>query len=380
MIVRKRYIVPRTALPADSYTYRVDFPAVGALSAIEIIVEAQNGASGCTTATMPDAVSLIQLIADGSRPLVNLAGWDAFKLAAYYNFGVHPSLWSEGPSDIQTFKFLIPFGRYVGDLFYWLRLQDYSSLYLDIVFSFPIGATAFVTGNKFLTVIGYFFEPMPTTRLGLFKHAVFTVFTTEGSGDRMIKLPQGNLIPWVYVFAYRAATRNDSVLSWIKLDVNDGATTLLEGRWHELVMDNFYRDGIYGQLDLLAFRSDNTSVATRMDSIENVVISLETTYAAGANVPVYSVRSVAGDTITYSGVLVSGTSTYAPAALDTTSRRIRTKVFQRGTGSFLKMQPGLSSEQEDFIDTTKYGNVRLIFTQSMAGGLVKVIPVEVLLT
>jgi len=376
MNLKKRYLVPRTAIPANSYTFRVDMPAVGALSALEVIVEAKNDTAGNAVTTIADAIVAIQLIADGSRPLLNLDGWDAAKISAYYNYGQHTFVWDQRPNVYQTFKVLIPFGRYLGDVFYWLRLQDYASLYLDIIFNFLTGSGMFSNDPKYLTVIGYFIEPTPSTRIGLFKHTLFNVFRTEGSGDKLIKLPQGNLIPYVFVRAQLSWPKFDDVLTWVKLDVNDGAEVLLEGRPHEIAMDNFYRDGVKGKFEIVAYRTDNELINTNFDDIKSISVTLQHEYVASQNVPIYAIKNVNAGQVAFSGVLVSGTSTYAAAALDTTKRVIRLVVEQFGVGSMIKLQPGLSLEQEDFIDTTKYGNVRLIFTQATANILIRVITVE----
>jgi hypothetical protein len=378
MLLRERKLVAKTLFPAATGQLVVDLPAIGSFSYLVFKVWAKNGSGGNFVQKLYEAFPKLEVIGDASIPLYDLSGIVAYKLSQFINGGVDTYQCNESWNAIQFAQFLIPFGRSLGDEQLWLDAGRYSSLQFRATYSFDTSANGFDMTGTYYEVAAYEFVPPPTGRVGLARHVTSLSVTTAASGDFIYRLPQGNVIPAIYVYANKHGTNASFIFDKITLDVNDGAVKIKEMRPIDILYENEVASWVSQRLNWILLRPDNAIVTLPVSDIKNVTLTLQIDIAAGANFPYYTIASIAGNQITTSGILITGGSTWAATTLDTTLRVMHLSVQGIGCSPLFKIVPGASENVEDALNTREYGNVRLIFTQAVADASLQVIPVEIL--
>lgn len=378
MLLRERKLVAKTLFPAATGQLVIDLPALGSFSYLVFKVWGKNGSSSGTSQKLYEAFSKLEVIADASIPLYDCSGIVAYKLSQFLNGGADVYLCNEYSAATQFIQFLIPFGRSLGDEELWLDAGRYSSLQFRATYSFNTTANGFDMTGTYYEVSVYEFVPAPTRRIGLARHATSLSVTTAGSGELIYRLPQGNVIPAIYIYANRDGYNASAIFDKIVLDVNDGAIKIKEMRPLDILYENEVASWVSQRLEWILYRADNATINLPVSDIKAAALTLQIDISAGTNFPYYTIANIAGNQVITSGILITGGATWGATTLDTTARIMHLRIQGLGCSPLFKIVPGASESFEDALNTREYGNVRLIFTQAIANATLQVIPVEIL--
>ena len=379
MQLRERKIIEKTLFPAPTGQIVKDLPAVGSFSYLLFKVWAKNGSSSGTAQKVWDAFSKFEVIADASVPLISLTGFTAFKISQFMNGGIPLGTFSEVAGDVQYVEFILPFGRSLADEELWLDTGRYTNVQFRATYAFDTTANGFDITQTYYELSLYEFIPPPRTRAGMAKYATSLVTTTAGSGDYVYRLPQGNIIPAIYVLVNKNGVNASTIFTKYTLDVNDGSQKLKEGTLVDILRENELSSWVSQRYLIKLYRAHNATVVLPVSDLKNALITLNEPLTAGQNFPYYTIASISGNQITLSGILITGGGTWSATVADTTARKIQLEVKGAGCSPLFKIIPGISETIEDALNTRLYGNVRLVFTQSVADATLEIIPVEIVL-
>jgi hypothetical protein len=230
MYWQEREIFRQANITDEASTVVIDLPRSNVLSAMLVNVGATNGATAGAQ-YVPDMITRMEVIADGSKELYSLNGVEAY-LASYALTGrLLPSNLSKGANAVQNAAFLIPFGRIIGDADYYLDCSAYTSLELRITFNATVGATGIVDNSLNLEVLGLMaMEGPPAPRRGTFKTSRKYNFTSAASGDVVLDLPRANLYRRLVIMALGEEKTVAGAFSRVQFDVNNGERVIFAGR------------------------------------------------------------------------------------------------------------------------------------------------------
>jgi len=225
-----------------------DLKAKGALSALEIEVTAINGATSNLNNHIHHLVKKIEVV-DGSKKFHSVTGvqeqglnWIALRKIPEVHM-------DETINVTQIGKFLVMFGRKIGDLEYFLDLDKLSNPKLQVDFNIAevraVGADAFVDGSARITVKGIVDqEKAALAQKGYLRAIEQYKWTSAASGDEKIELPVDYPYRLLMLRAYRQNSDPLGCLSKIKLAFDSPKYEYLEEYSGALMR------AIHGQLGL----------------------------------------------------------------------------------------------------------------------------------
>lgn len=233
-------LVNRDSQTADTAVYRKDLPKVGSVSAIDVGVRLQNGATNSKNKDLLSAIKKISLVADGNNYLVHITGPELFR-HNWIKFGSPmPYRWTEVGNDVREVWFRLPFGRYLGDPDMGLMLDRFANVQLQIDYDVPTaygaaGATTFTSGTFSPTVIMHQF---PVTARPSFRQFLgireFWSGTSSSSGEIVQDLPAINSIANLFVYAMKDNTSEGTVVSDIRVGKDNFTTQWFNQKWYNL--------------------------------------------------------------------------------------------------------------------------------------------------
>lgn len=179
----------------DGLTWGDTGPLVGKLniadpiSAIDVIIEANNGATSNQGQELHDDVDRVELI-DGSDRLHSLSLVQGIIQHAFEHGQYPHHLLTEEEDASQQEGYRIYFGRHLGDEEYWLDPSQFRNLQYRLTGDLTISATAgFATGTRSVTLIAHILADRPAGRSGFFSAKEIKSWTTAASGEERSALP-----------------------------------------------------------------------------------------------------------------------------------------------------------------------------------------------
>jgi len=194
------------------------------ITELHVQLEATNGATYNKASPLERVITKIEVV-DGSEVLFSLPGELALSAHASLVGKVPYGYRTEAGSDTPIQDIIIPFGRYMYDPAYALNPAGHRNLQLKTTWNLSavttVGATGYLTGSLQYSVLARVMQNVPAPIAMLTTKDVFD-FTSLGSGDQRIEMPDD--YPWraLFVRAYESGTAWDASLTNLKLQAQGG--------------------------------------------------------------------------------------------------------------------------------------------------------------
>jgi len=223
-----RTILALETQTADSGTKVVKLPLSNFLHTLAVYAEAKLGSGPTKLYSMYDHITKLEVIANGSEVI--------FSLTPKELHDWHRALWDFEPVHVASnvagatvySYFYIPFGRVFWDENFYLPCAKFADLELRIAYAPTIAADGFASGTTKFAVFGYMTiggEPGPFS--GIFRRTTIYDYTTPESGDTVIDLPRRLMIDGIMIYAVKAGTALENIITNIKLSLNGDQTVPL---------------------------------------------------------------------------------------------------------------------------------------------------------
>lgn len=240
MYWQTREIKAHYNLPSNTATEIIDLPKSNFLSGLLIEYSWTRGASPGEGEQLEDTIDKIEIIANGSTEIFSMSGKEWLKYAhaetKKFPYGYRTGVSSEDESIVLP----IMFGRSLYDNEYFLDCASFTSLELRLSYSPTIAAASYATSTGYLGVIGIMaMEGSPGSYKGYIKNSSKLTYTSAGGNViKELELPRANLFRRIYVYAAKAATKPQAIISKVQLELNDGEKIPFVGRWQDIQAQN----------------------------------------------------------------------------------------------------------------------------------------------
>lgn len=373
-----RILQDESAFPALSGQVVFELPKTGALSGLLLSFKLVNDSTSGFAAYVPGCFARIEVIVNGSIPVYSLAPYITEKLSCFYLKNKNCWIRSHWPGDTQYFSVLIPFGRFLGDSEFYLKLDNLMSAELRITYGITGATNYFATTGHTYKIIGYFIEPAPTTYLGCSKHVLLYQTSSSAVEERVLRMPQPSRLRGIFIFTRKGDKTCNSIIPNITLDVNDKSKILIAQSWDDIEKLNQHEFGINEPRYIKTFLKDNENL-TIYESIPPVVTyTLYKDYAAGEDFTYNTIASINPGGITVSHILVEGSSTWAATTLDTTPRTGFMQISGPFVGGMIFIKTYEKDELEEYLNTAEFANVNLRLVIAESGAAIQVVPNEII--
>jgi len=360
MRVRDTYLLKEETI-SDSQTKIIDIEIVDPITALEILYEADNGATSNLDHEIHDDVSKIEVV-DGGTVLASLSmiEWQALN---FFELGKFPyiSLTEKGGAT-QKEGILILFGRYYGDPEWAFDPTKYKNPQLKCTHALTISSTAgFTAGTGKLTVIAHILEDGVKPK-GFLSAKNIKSWTTAASGEERTELPNDYPIRLLLVKALLTTNRADEVISRIKVSVDSDKYVPFELDTDHLAQRNAAIFGLVRQKkQLLASDGD----ARKLD-----IYDIQGAYVQSLqDMDIANVEATDAEQVTLQVLILTTTPSIAK---DTTDRDILCEVAGWQPHATVCYPFGRMNVAEEWLPAQNYKKIEVIATQAAANGAASV--------
>ena len=250
MKLRKHYLKHNESI-SDSQTVITDIDITNPISAIDIIYEATTGSTSCQNHTLFDDVSKIELVDGGATYLSDtmkvLSALCAFRTGRFPYHSIN-----EGASKAMRCGVRILFGRYLGDMDYFLDPKEYTNLQLLLTHSLTISATAgFATGTGKLNVIAHIFKEGTRGKKGTIFSKEIKSFTSASSGEEEVDITTKDVFLGLIIQALLSTYRPDEIITKVKLSFDEDSYKDMELDSEDILAMNRLRFGLFDEIKTL---------------------------------------------------------------------------------------------------------------------------------
>jgi len=367
----RRLLLDQEIQGNDLGTRRVQLPARGALSGIELRCGCTNGATRGTQRIF-EALTRVEVVADGSNFLFSLEGAELYRWLHYILGKEPPHVWTEHSGIVQYLTLPILFGRYLGDPEFWLDLSQYRAVELRVQYAPTIGATSFVT-TTFQIHAPYWIDDSPGgpgARRGFLRTTQVKAFTSLGAGEDVTELSRLYKLWDLMVYARHAAQNDGIDIPIAELRANDKALIPATGRWDDWAGVAETLLDVDGSHEGIAFPLDTETSLLHTGRLLSLVAS--PVFAMAASIIEYSLGAIAGDQLTHS---CSETLTAAATVHFTAwaaRRDLLWKANGLGVGNAILIPFCLHGNPDEALDAPSFSRLQLALTQGGAGSIVRV--------
>lgn len=357
----------------DATTQPFDLPNSGKLHAVFLKIKATNGATSCRNKSLFDAITLVEIVGDGSDVLFSLTPQEIEKRYELYFGKPLEQQWDERGGNVQTLLLPILFGRGFYDPEMWLPLGAYKVVTMRITYSTPISATAgFATGTTTFDVVLLITpDDVSLSYKGTLCTKRIKDFQSASSGDDFIDLPIRNKIRDIAVYAYKNAQEDQAIITRVLLEGNDGAYKLADLDWENAqdVSRLRYRARIVH--DVVVFATDGATIDTRLGKIKAWSAELLTTQNSPAtHVYFAGVKTISGDRLTITQIDVTETATDVVAA-DASGKPLFLSVEGVSPSYYVHIPLDPVDDPDHYLDSAQYSKLRLTNTQGVSGATIR---------
>lgn len=357
MRLRKEYLEKARTL-SDSETVVIDVDILDAISAITVIYEANNGATSNQGVYLHDDVDAIDLV-DGSMELFSLTGIEALVLNCFERSRYPYALLTEAAAAAQYESFTIHFGRFLGDMEYWLDPADFKNLQLRLAHSLTISATAgFATGTGSVDVIAHLFEQKPPSRKGYMTAKEEYSFTSAASGTEKIDLPTDYPYRMLLQRAFETGIGLNTDVSNIKVNCDGGRFVPVDMDMLDITQLN---GDMFGKFEIPydLLRTDADVVSVHLHDVREFFLN------AVNDLDVGSIDAQTIDQLTIQLLSLTAVPAIAKSAVDT---QLKLKVGGYAPFGSVLVPITNPNDETTFFPANEYDKVKLELTQGGAGG------------
>jgi hypothetical protein len=369
----RRILIDQETQSSDAATRRLPLPRRGILSGLEVRCSITNGATRGTQRVF-DAITRIQVVADGSNVLFDLEGAEAYRWAHHFLKIEPPHIWDETNAVVQRLTYPIAFGRWLGDEEFALDLSQFRDVELRIQFAPTIGATAFATGTTQFHVIAIIDDEGDYAgRLrGYLRTVQVNAFTSLASGDTQIELARTYPYFDIHVSAREATTADGVNITRAQVWANDRSRIPFDGRWDDIQALNESEGGVESLHDGRLLVSDTNTFDTFTGRIISLALVPVFVQSDANGIITVMPGSIAGDRVTMS---VSDTADAAAATHFTAaaaSRDVRFVARGLGVGNSILIPFVAGGNPDLALQSRELGRLQLVLTNGDAGADVRV--------
>jgi hypothetical protein len=357
------YLADEETIP-NSGTFIKNIDVIDPITAIDLIFEAQTGATSCVDHEIHDDVSKIEVV-DGADVLHSLSMQEEMALNCYET-GKFPWFeFSERPGQTVRQGCTIFFGRGYRDQEIYLNPKNFRNPQLRINYSLTISATAgFATGTGKITAIAHVLEDVKGTYKGFLMSKEHYSYTASASSHEYIDLPTDYKYRGILLRALRSTYGWDAQIDRIKLHADREKFVKLDARGRHLFQQAVDRFGTFVQKKTLHSADADTAL---LDLYNILQVSAFSTTAD----QIAQYEDVSGEQVTlglYNWLGASNVGKQSSAQPVTVSA----EGYQPMSCLYLPM--GDMDDPEEYWDVTKYGSVVLdILTTSSGSGSMNVV-------
>jgi len=357
------YYFEKAKTVSDSETLTVDIDGSAPLSAIEILYQATNGATSNQGVHIHDDLDTIEL-SDGGDTIFNLSGIECQALNFFENKTLPPRTLTEAGGAVQKERFLIQFGRYLGDEEFHLTPDNFGNLQLKLAHSLTISATAgFATGTGKVTVVGWTFDDPPSGNRGFFMSKKIKSWTSAASGDEEVDLPRDYPLRHVLLRAFESGTAMDTTISNVKLTADNDKYVPIN---HSLTYLLAQAERMFGwaAVKKRLFRTDGDSVKTMLAETREAQVN------AVKDLDIASYDALSVDSLTLQLLSLTATPSIAKSSTDTNIDMVVRGIAPYHTCPVLLQD---FNDPNAWFDASQWSGVKLKLTQGNAGATCGVI-------
>ncbi len=375
MTVKWMHYINDEAQSSDAATWRKSLPNRGSLHSILLRCACTNGATGGRAVSIFSAIDKIEIIADGSEVIYSLEPTEIEKWYEALQGRALQGKQSEAAAAVQHAAFPLMFGRWLFDPEYFLPLEKFKDVKLEVTYSPTIAADGgFATGTTTFDVmlLQSFAEPGVAYK-GTLKCRQLKAFTSLASGDDETELPDGIDIRNIGIYAYETAVADGTDITKVILEDKASGEKLFESDWPQLMDLSRELHGASIIHDFELFALDNDTLATRMGEIQGW--SIEATIPDVDATDIFYLAkfdAIAGDRLTLcymKGTIVAAGESLATQATD---GQIFVRVWGKSPSYFGLIPYDYMDVPGTYLKTSSYGKPTVVLSQGGADAAVKV--------
>ena len=369
----RRTLLDQETQAVDAATRRIQLPARGALSGIELRCACTNGATRGAERIF-EAIDRVEVVADGSDVLFSLEGIELYRWAHFMLRKEPPHVWTEVAAAVQQLTLPVLFGRYIGDTEFWLDLSQYRSVELRVQYSPTIAATGFVTAT-FQIHAPYWIDDSgagPGSRRGFLRTTQVKAFTSLAAGEDITELSRLYRYYDMMVYARHAAQNDGIDITIAELRGDDKRIIPVTGRWDDWQALAESGLGIDGSHEAVCSPLDTETSDLYTGRILSLVLTPTIVQSDANGVITYTIGAIAGDRLTHScsDTADAAASTHFTAAA--ARRATHVKAAGLGVGNAILIPFAMRDDPGFALDAPSFSRLQLALTQGGAGSIVRV--------
>lgn len=351
------YYIKREASVSDSDTTILDLDFKDPISFITVELQATNGATSCLDRELHDDVSLIEIV-DGSDVLWSLSMRQALALDAYSLNKLPHQLLTEAAAGVQEEQIIIPFGRYLDDLDFYLDPTKFRNPQLRITHALTISATAgFATGTGAITVMARLIEEGSRAQQGFLMAKEKYSWTSATSGDETIDLPRDFpyrlLLPQALLTTYTP----QEVLTKHKLSIDGDRYIPINNYTEDIVDANQAQFGMFQQPKTVLTANAGTALLDLYDTRKGFFTIVPALHVA-------QITGIDAEQLTFGLDVLAATPTIA---LQTAAQNIGVAIEGLAPFGVLALPFGDLYDPATWLPAPTFGDIKLYSTQAAAG-------------
>jgi hypothetical protein len=225
-------------------TWKYDKLTKGALSALAITVEAQNGASGNKTNPIYENVVELNLV-DGSYIAWALPGPLARAQTILNTADIMETKWSEQPNGWQGDKFLMQFGDYLGDPNKYVQLSEMANPLIQVDWDEgkvrAAGADSYLSDSGRINVLACIdTDKLDRAPGGFHRLRKVDDWTSLGSGDHDTTIDTDFPVRSLFERAYYISGEPGEMISKVKLSFDSDAYVPIDEYLEDVMQRNVH--------------------------------------------------------------------------------------------------------------------------------------------
>jgi len=339
-----------------------------------------NGATGGRGVSIFDAIDKIEIVADGSEVIYSLTPVEIEKWYETLQGRGLQMVQREAASGVQYAVFPVMFGRWVYDPEFFLQLERFKDVKLEVTYSPSIAEDGgFATGTTTfdLMLLMSFAEPGLAYK-GTIKLRQLKSFTSVASGDEEVELPDAINIRNIGIYAYEAAVADGTDITKVVLEDKASGEKLFEADWSNLIETSRELHGASIEHNIELFAQDNDTINVRLGAVLGWALHSTLSDVDATDLAyLHKVDAVAGDKLT----LCIMKESLVPASEGVISYATDSQAYLRVWGKSPSYFGVISYDHIDspgtYLDTSKFGKPTVTLTQGGADASVIVSVQEV---
>jgi len=357
------HYLKRQATFSDTDKIIESLKGAGLLSAVEIELQATNGATSCKNHEIHDDVSKVEIV-DGAEVLESLRmiEWRGLN---FYELGKMPrATFNEGGGSVQKESIMILFGRYLGDPEYYFDPSKFDNPQLIVDVALTISTTAgFASGSGKITIKLYIIEEGALPCKGFIMRKEKYNFETAGAGDEYIDLPCDHPYNAIAFSAIYSGYRPDEIISKVKLSFDDD----------EYIPVNIYTEDIVDRLRMIYGLAEQKKRILAADGGSNLTDIYNILFADAfceTQHNIAQVRSVDAEKVTLDVYDFSNLSSLAYQSSDQPVNLLAKGLCPHG---LVVVTPQRINDFGNLLDVKNRRKLQLILSQAQSGANVRVV-------